>query len=357
MIRRHFGSFLIGGTLGELRDEGVVIVAGEEEDGGAKMLVEIGLLGVVGQGAPLGVIGRHQQDLGIAAFHVGGKHGGDAAAGHGLGEDQVAVGEIDAEVFLNDGQVANAVTLVVVEGVFADGPRDVAGLPRAKRQRKKEKHHTPPHHSYSLRPVPGRRKGLPRATYTETIGMSSPGWKSTARYVALLATAFLVAVVGSWLFGVQLDNAAYDVMFRNYRPAPWKTQSVVLGIDEAALREFGGMPGMREPLARALRSVAAASPKAVAIDVILADRTRRRTGQSRSGRRPLRHTQPGAGRRTARVRLGVSAPGVPRLPTRAGHRPRFRRARWERFHHARHPPGESRGPHQAVGAVARSVPL
>ena len=91
--------------------------------------------------------------------------------------------------------------------------------------------------------------------------------------MALLATAFLVAVAGSWLFGVQLDNAAYDVMFRNYRPAPWKTQSVVLGIDEAALQEFGGMSGMRGPLARALRSVAAASPKAVAIDVILADRT------------------------------------------------------------------------------------
>jgi signal transduction histidine kinase len=88
-----------------------------------------------------------------------------------------------------------------------------------------------------------------------------------------LGAAFLVAVLGSWLFGVQLDNAAYDVMFRNYRPAPWQTQSVVLGIDEAALQEFGGMQGMREPLARALRLVTGSSPKAVAIDVILADRT------------------------------------------------------------------------------------
>lgn len=97
--------------------------------------------------------------------------------------------------------------------------------------------------------------------------------KSTAKYVALLAAAFLVAVFGSWLFGAQLDNAAYDVMFRLYRPHPWQTESVVLGIDEAALQEFGGMSGMRAPLAQALRLIAAQTPRAVAIDVILADRS------------------------------------------------------------------------------------
>ncbi len=103
--------------------------------------------------------------------------------------------------------------------------------------------------------------------------MEKRAWKSTVRYVGLLASAFVVGVVGSWIFGAQLDNAAYDFMFRNYRQRPWQTQSVILGIDEATLREFGGMQGMRQPLARALRLVAAASPKAVAIDVILADRT------------------------------------------------------------------------------------
>lgn len=102
--------------------------------------------------------------------------------------------------------------------------------------------------------------------------MERAGWKSTARYAALLAAAFVVGVVGSWLFGAQLDNAAYDAMFRHYRPKPWKTESVVLAIDDATLREFGGMAGMRRPLAGGLRLVAAARPKAVAIDVILADR-------------------------------------------------------------------------------------
>lgn len=101
--------------------------------------------------------------------------------------------------------------------------------------------------------------------------MDSRGWKSTARYAALLGAAFAVAVVGSWLFGAPLDNAAYDGMFRHYQPRPWQPESVVLAIDEAALREYGGMPGMRRPLAEALRRVAGASPEAVAIDVILAD--------------------------------------------------------------------------------------
>lgn len=105
-------------------------------------------------------------------------------------------------------------------------------------------------------------------------------WKSTAKYVALLAAAFVVGVVGSWIFGAQLDNAAYDFMFRNYRQAPWQTQSVVLGIDEAALRKFGGMQGMRGPLAEALKLVAGAGPKAVAVDVILADQTNDAAGNA-----------------------------------------------------------------------------
>ncbi len=103
--------------------------------------------------------------------------------------------------------------------------------------------------------------------------MERHAWKSTVKYAGLLAAAFLTGVVGSWLFGAPLDNAAYDDMFRHYRPKPWQTQSVVLGIDEAALREFGGMPGMRKPLADALKLVARAGPRAVAIDVILADRS------------------------------------------------------------------------------------
>ena len=102
--------------------------------------------------------------------------------------------------------------------------------------------------------------------------MEQRGWKHTAAYVGLLAAAFVVAVVGSLALGSPLDNAAYDFMFRLYQPKPWQTQSVLLAIDETTLAATpGGMHGIRKPLAQALELVARASPKAVAVDMILAD--------------------------------------------------------------------------------------
>jgi signal transduction histidine kinase len=97
------------------------------------------------------------------------------------------------------------------------------------------------------------------------------GWRRTAWYAGLLAAAFLVAVLGSWKFGRQVDNSAYDHMFRLYQPKPWQPQSAILAIDEATLASIGGMRRIRRPLAEGLLLVAAAHPKAVAVDVILTD--------------------------------------------------------------------------------------
>jgi signal transduction histidine kinase len=97
------------------------------------------------------------------------------------------------------------------------------------------------------------------------------GWKSTAAYAGLLAAVFLAAVLGSMKFGAELDNYAYDYMFRLYDPPPWQTHSAILAIDERSLQAYGGIHSIRQPLADALRLVASAGPKSVAIDVILAD--------------------------------------------------------------------------------------
>lgn len=102
--------------------------------------------------------------------------------------------------------------------------------------------------------------------------MKRRGWRSAASYVGLLAAALILAVAGSAIFGRQLDNYAYDRMFRLYQPAPWRTESALLAIDERTLSSCGGIHGIRKPLAAALRLVAAARPKAVAVDVILADK-------------------------------------------------------------------------------------
>ena len=52
--------------------------------------------------------GGNEQDLRVAALRVGDEHGGDAHTFHGLGQQQVAVGEVEAQIFAYEGQVADA---------------------------------------------------------------------------------------------------------------------------------------------------------------------------------------------------------------------------------------------------------
>jgi len=97
------------------------------------------------------------------------------------------------------------------------------------------------------------------------------GFKGSASYVGLLAAAFVVAWLGSWIIGAQVDNYAYDFLFQRIPPKIGPPQSVILAIDDATLRAAGGMGHIRSYLAAALRRVSAAQPKVVAVDVILAD--------------------------------------------------------------------------------------
>ncbi len=101
--------------------------------------------------------------------------------------------------------------------------------------------------------------------------MVLPG-RRTVAYIGLLAAVFLVALMASWTpLGTRIDNYVYDSIFQLYRAKPWETESIVLAIDENSLKEFGGRLGLRHALADALQRIAAASPKAVAVDAILAD--------------------------------------------------------------------------------------
>ena len=82
-----------------------------------------------------------------------------------------------------------------------------------------------------------------------------------------------LALFVSYIFGPQINDYAYDSMFRAYRPPkPAQPESVVLAIDELTLMDCGGIRGIRRPIARALSLLAPVKPKAVAVDVILADR-------------------------------------------------------------------------------------
>lgn len=93
-------------------------------------------------------------------------------------------------------------------------------------------------------------------------------------YGAVLGASFALAMAAAWLFP-QLDNYAYDWMFRREAMPLAKPESILLAVDERSLEEMGGMRRLRPALAEVLDRVAAAQPAVVAIDLILADETDR----------------------------------------------------------------------------------
>jgi signal transduction histidine kinase len=94
-------------------------------------------------------------------------------------------------------------------------------------------------------------------------------------YILVAASTFistLLALALSWTaFGRQLDEYAYDFLFRLEQPAPWKPDAAILAIDEATLARYGGITGIRSALADGIEKILPAKPKAIAVDVILAE--------------------------------------------------------------------------------------
>jgi len=91
-------------------------------------------------------------------------------------------------------------------------------------------------------------------------------------YWLALAAAGLLALFVAWApLGAQFDNYALDWTYRLHRPAAWPTSSVLLAIDDASYKSIGGVSKLRAALAQSLALVIAAQPKAIALDVVLAD--------------------------------------------------------------------------------------
>jgi signal transduction histidine kinase len=87
----------------------------------------------------------------------------------------------------------------------------------------------------------------------------------------VLASALTSLRLGWTAFGRQLDQYAYDFLFRLEPPAPWQPTSIILAIDEETLSIYGGLIGMRVALADGLEKIQPAHPSAVAVDLILAE--------------------------------------------------------------------------------------
>jgi len=88
--------------------------------------------------------------------------------------------------------------------------------------------------------------------------------------VGVLAVCFTAGMLGGW-FGQRFNNSAYDMLSTAAQLSDEIPKAVVLAIDEATLKARGGQREIRSILADGLESIARAKPKAVALDVLLAD--------------------------------------------------------------------------------------
>jgi signal transduction histidine kinase len=88
-----------------------------------------------------------------------------------------------------------------------------------------------------------------------------------------LAVALAIAVIsGRTSLATQIDDYAYDWMFRLRPPAPASPHCMILAIDDPTFGALGGVAGYRRMLAQALPLLKSADPEAVAVDMVLADR-------------------------------------------------------------------------------------
>jgi signal transduction histidine kinase len=91
-------------------------------------------------------------------------------------------------------------------------------------------------------------------------------------YVAVLAVTLGIAILLGWTsLAAQIDNDAYDVMFRLHPPAAAATHCIILAIDDATFNSMGGVGGYRNMWTKAFEMVKRVNPRAVALDVVLSD--------------------------------------------------------------------------------------
>jgi signal transduction histidine kinase len=96
--------------------------------------------------------------------------------------------------------------------------------------------------------------------------------RRTFGYVAVLAGTLALAILLGWTSpAAQIDNDAYDVMFRLHPPPAVQPHSIILAIDDATFNAMGGVGGYRGMWTKAFEMVKRANPKAVALDVVLSD--------------------------------------------------------------------------------------
>src|SRR5947207_2493779 len=92
-----------------------------------------------------------------------------------------------------------------------------------------------------------------------------------------VATSFFVAVailLLSWTtYFAELNSTAYDFTLRLAGPVPIKSPTLIVAIDEESLRRHGAWPWLRSELALLIDRIESAKPRAIAVDILLNDKT------------------------------------------------------------------------------------
>jgi signal transduction histidine kinase len=97
--------------------------------------------------------------------------------------------------------------------------------------------------------------------------------KRTLGYAGIVAASLVIGIVAGWTsLATQIDDSAYDWMFRLFPPPATKPHCIILAIDDATLGAMGSEREYRTMLATGLELLAAGHPKVVGIDMVLADK-------------------------------------------------------------------------------------
>src|ERR1051325_4755856 len=88
----------------------------------------------------------------------------------------------------------------------------------------------------------------------------------------LAAVSLSIALVVGWTpYGQRINHIFYDLYFRQRGAQQPSDEIVIVGIDDATLRENGPGPLDRAKLAQGLRVIEAANPSLIALDILLTD--------------------------------------------------------------------------------------
>src|SRR5262245_61106101 len=96
--------------------------------------------------------------------------------------------------------------------------------------------------------------------------------RSAAWVIAIIVISMTAAIVVTWR-APGLSLYARDALMRARGVTPPAPEIVIVAIDETSVKRFGRFPWPRALMAQALDKIAAAQPKAMAINVLFSDPT------------------------------------------------------------------------------------